>query len=89
MSQNSQYVNGIGVEPALFATVASMTPESKPAVVKGSNSVYAVKVNSVTEGTFDADAEIKNLENRRPYKYMVYKSLEEGADIKDNRITFY
>ena len=89
VSQNSQYVNGIGVEPALFATVASMTPESKPAVVKGSNSVYAVKVNSVTEGTFDADAEIKNLENRRPYKYMVYKSLEEGADIKDNRITFY
>lgn len=90
VSQNSQYVNGIGVEPALFATVAAMTPESKPAVVKGSNSVYAVKVNSVSpEGSFDADAEIQNLENRRPYKFMVYKSLEEGADIKDNRITFY
>lgn len=90
VSQNSQYVNGIGVEPALFATVAAMTPESKPSVVKGSNSVYAVKVNSVSpEGTFDADSEIKNLENRRPYRFMVYKSLEEGANIKDNRITFY
>lgn len=90
VSMNSQYVNGIGMEPALFATVSSMTPESKPAVVKGSNSVYAVKVNRVSsERTFNAEAEIKNLENRRPYRYMVYKSLEDGAEIEDNRITFY
>lgn len=91
VSFTSNYVNGIGVEPVLYATVSTMTPDSKPAVVKGSNGVYAVKVLSeeAPSGTFVAETEIKNLENRRPYRYMVYKSLEEAADIRDNRISLY
>ncbi|MCQ2351415.1 MAG: SurA N-terminal domain-containing protein [Paludibacteraceae bacterium] len=90
VSFNSQYVNGIGMEPKLYATVANMTPESAPAVVKGNYSVYAVKVVSTNEtGEFNAQAEISQLENRRPYKYMIYNALEKGAEINDNRITFY
>ncbi len=90
VSFNSQYVNGIGMEPKLYATVANMTPESAPAVVKGNYSVYAVKVVSTNEtGEFNAQAEISQLENRRPYKYMIYNALEKGAEINDNRISFY
>lgn len=90
VSQASQYLNGIGMEPVLAATVANMTVESKPAVVKGNNGVYVVKVTSVAEaGEFNAASEVSQLANRRPYKYMIYSSLEKAADVEDNRINFY
>ncbi len=90
VSLNSQYVGGIGSEPKLVAVVSNMTPESAPQVIKGNNGVYAVKVVSQSEtGEFNAAAEVSQLASRKPYKYMVYGSLEKSAEIKDNRITFY
>ncbi|MCQ2370016.1 MAG: SurA N-terminal domain-containing protein [Paludibacteraceae bacterium] len=87
---NSQYVSGIGMEPKLVAVVSCMTPESAPQIIKGNNGVYAVKVVSQNEaGEFDAASQIGQLSSRRPYRYMVYSSLEKSANIIDNRITFY
>lgn len=90
VSQSSQYVNGLGAEPQFVATVANMNADSKPAVVKGNNGVYVVKVTAVTEpGEFNAASEISQLDGRRPYRYMIFSSLEDAADITDNRINFY
>jgi len=90
VSFSSQYVNGIGFEPALYATVANMDQSSAAKIVKGNNGVYVVKVSSVAEQpAFDALSEIDQLTNRRPYKYMIYSSLESNSEIEDNRILFY
>lgn len=90
VSRNSQYVGGIGMEPKLVAVVSNMTPESAPQIIKGNNGVYAVKVVSQSEaGEFNAASEINQLASRKPYKYMIYSSLEKAAKINDNRITFY
>lgn len=90
ISKNSQYVSGIGAEPEVFAVVSTMDQASPVKVVKGNMGVYAVKVVSTKDqADFNASQSATELANRRPYSYMIYKSIENESDIKDNRITFY
>lgn len=81
-----------GMEPAVIGTAfaAAAGEVSKP--VKGNQGVYVLVPGTVDRPTAEIDykAEIANLNARTSYSlpYQLINSLEENAEIVDNRATF-
>ncbi len=86
-------IPGLGFEPEVQGTIASLTKEQISNPIEGNRGIYLVKVKNVVE-----PAENINLNRERSslstsissrVRYEVYNAIKETADIKDNRSTFY
>lgn len=89
---NSFSIPGVGVEPAVIGTVASIEPNVVPAPVKGNNAVFLVKVSSVTEGTdTDLTGEKNRLAQSIGYRagFQAYDAHQKAVEIVDKRAKFY
>lgn len=90
---NAYRFGNAGVEPAAIGTALALQEGETSAPVKGNNGVFVLRSVSknTTEGTFDAAAEIQQLNARYSYSlpYQLVNLIEEKADITDNRSNFY
>ncbi len=89
---NSFSIPGVGSEPAIIGTLASLEKDQVSAPVKGNNGVFLIKVISITEGTDeDVEAEQKRLAQSLGYRanYQAYEAQRNAVEIEDNRAKFY
>ncbi len=92
---SAYYVKGLGVEPRVLGAVATVTPETKGALlplVEGNSGVYAVVVNDIaveenqtaeTERV-KAQAEAESMASRR-----ALWALQDKAEVVDNTVSFF
>jgi peptidyl-prolyl cis-trans isomerase D len=89
---NSFSIPGLGAEPALVGTVASLETNKLSKPIAGNNGVYIVKVTSVNQGP-DQGAEAEKLRLAQSLSYRASsQSLEaqrKKAEIVDKRAKFY
>ncbi|HUX97282.1 MAG TPA: peptidylprolyl isomerase [Bacteroidales bacterium] len=88
----SYTVPGLGTEPALTAASSVATQGTLTGPVKGTNGVFMLTVNSLTESQSE---DIKALQDRLASSfqlrgsYEAYEALRKGANIVDKRYKFY
>lgn len=82
-----------GMEPAAIGTAIALEKGQLSAPVKGQNAVYVLlgTDKTVTEGEFNAEQEIQQLNMRYSYSlpYQAVNLIEKKADVTDNRSNFY
>ena len=89
---NAIQVPGIGMEPSVIGTAATLETDEVSQPVAGNNGVYIIKVTSVNQET-DQDLEneklrlVQNLNSRAMAQ--AYSAHREAAEIEDNRAKFY
>ncbi|MDD4143551.1 MAG: SurA N-terminal domain-containing protein [Prolixibacteraceae bacterium] len=90
---SSIQVPGAGMEPALVGTAAALEPDiiSKP--VAGNNSVFLVKVTSVSQDAEETDIETEKMRLAGDLNFRTnsaaYAAHRENAEIIDRRSKFY
>ena len=89
---NSFSVPGLGAEPAVVGTVASLDANKISKPIAGNNGVYIVKVTSVNQGTdqgFETEqARLAQSLNFRATS-QAFEAQRKKADIVDKRAKFY
>jgi peptidyl-prolyl cis-trans isomerase D len=89
---NSFSIPGLGAEPAVVGTVASLDANKISKPVAGNNGVYIVKVTSVNQGPDQgADAEKLRLAQSLGYRAssQAVEAQRKKAEIVDRRAKFY
>ncbi len=89
---NSFSIPGLGVEPAVVGTVATLDVDQISSPVSGSNGVYILKVTSENiSGDEDLGAEQTRLAQNSAFRAnsQAYEVQREAADIVDKRSKFY
>jgi peptidyl-prolyl cis-trans isomerase D len=89
---NSFSIPGLGVEPALTGTVASMDANQISKPVEGNNGVYVALVTSVNQGTDqNVSGEKIQLSQNLFYRVasQVFETQRKKAEITDKRAKFY
>jgi len=89
---NSFSIPGLGAEPAVVGTVASLDANKISKPVAGNNGVYIVNVTSVNQGSDQgADAEKLRLAQSLGYRAssQALEAQRKKADIVDRRAKFY
>lgn len=92
ISFNSFSIPGLGLEPAVVGTVASIETDKISAPVAGNNGVYIVKVTSVNQmGDTDAVAEKQRLAMNMTSRAaaQAYEAQKDVASVVDKRSKFY
>lgn len=82
---------GIGIEPALFATLSSMDKGTVSSPIAGERGVFVAQVtnkNTTATTTIDKELATQQQRNASILTNNIYKILEDKADIEDNRINF-
>lgn len=89
---NSFQVPGVGLEPAVIGTVASLEVDKLSKPVPGNNGVFIVKVTSVNQNT-DADATSEQLRMAQNLNYratsQAFEAHRKKVEITDKRSKFY
>jgi peptidyl-prolyl cis-trans isomerase D len=87
----SYQVPGAGVEPALVALAVNTSANKISKPVKGSNGVYVVKVNSITDNQPNAENVKMELAQGSTMKvdYQLIETLTNRSEIVDRRSQFY
>lgn len=89
---NSFQVPGVGLEPAVIGTVASLEVDKLSKPVAGNNGVFIVKVTSVNQNT-DADATSEQLRMAQNLNYratsQAFEAHRKKVEITDKRSKFY
>lgn len=82
-----------GFEPYVIGKAMTQEVNHLSQPIKGNSGVYVVLPTKVTDGTdtFDAAAEIAQLNNRNMYSlsYTIYQDIRDNAEIVDTRSNFY
>jgi len=89
---NSFSIPGLGAEPAVVGTVASLDVDKISKPIAGNNGVYVVKVTSVNQGPDQgADAEKNRLAQSLSYRAssQAFEAQRKKAEIVDKRAKFY
>ncbi len=89
----STYIENLGVEPALVATVVTMEKGKLSSPIKGQAGVYVAMVDQINEPAESTDfSNNKNQlssQTKQRATYEVFEALKEKANIVDNRGKFY
>jgi peptidyl-prolyl cis-trans isomerase D len=88
----SYVIEGVGIEPALAATVPAAAQNVVSGPVKGENGVFLFTVNSSTPSAEeDIDAIQQRLASMAQFRgsYEVFEALRKDAKIVDKRYKFY
>lgn len=89
----ASFIEGLGTEPKVVAKALKMNTGDAPAVVEGNGGVYLIKVTNKQEAA--APTNIASLRafapslTKQQIPSLLFKALKDGADIEDNRYTFY
>jgi len=89
---NSFSIPGLGLEPAVVGTVASLEVDKISKPIAGNNGVYIVKVTSVNKGAEQGvDAEQARLAQSMGYRALsqATEAQRKKAEIVDKRAKFY
>jgi peptidyl-prolyl cis-trans isomerase D len=89
---NSYSVPGLGIEPAIVGTVATLDVDKISKPIGGNNGVYIVKVTSVNQNPgANVDSEKSRLAQSMSFRAssQAYQAIRENADIVDKRSKFY
>lgn len=89
---NSFSIPGIGLEPAVIGTIASLDIDKVSAPIAGNNGVYVVVVTSAEEGAAaDVALEKMRLAQSNGYRVssQVFNVHRNSVEIEDNRAKFY
>ena len=89
---NSFSVPGLGAEPAVVGTVASLEVDKISKPIAGNNGVYIVKVTAVNQGPNQgADAEKNRLAQSLSFRAssQALEAQRKKAEIVDRRVKFY
>jgi len=89
---NSFSIPGLGAEPAVVGTVASLDANKISKPVAGNNGVYVVKVTSVSQGPEQSvKSEQTRLKQSAGYRAssQALEAQRKKADIEDRRAKFY
>ena len=82
-----------GFEPYVIGKAMTQEVNKLSQPIKGNSGVYVVLPTKATDGTgtFDAAAEIAQLNNRNMYSlsYTIYQDIRDNAEIVDTRSNFY
>lgn len=92
VSFSTYSVPGLGMEPAVVGTAASLVKDEVSAPVKGNSGVYIVKTITITEGKGeDVLAEKTRLAQSIGSRagYMSFKVHQDAVEIDDKRSKFY
>lgn len=87
------FVEGLGSEPKVVAKAFTLEAGSEPAIIDGNSGVFVIQVTNKQEAS--APTSIATLRNFAPsttkqqIPSLLFKALKGGADIEDNRFTFY
>ena len=86
-------ITKIGVEPKLNALISLAPLNSVSEPVAGSNGVYVFEVtNRTNEGQeYDEKSQIDMMESNNTYRIggLLFRYMQQNAEIEDNRIRFY
>jgi peptidyl-prolyl cis-trans isomerase D len=89
----NNYIQGMGNEPRVLATVFTMKPGQISQGIKGENAVYVVMLEKIDEPAElkDVAAEQKQMADQRKQRseYEVGQALKEKAKVEDYRGKFY
>ncbi len=89
---NSFSIPGMGSEPAVIGTLATLEKDQISSPVKGNNGVFIIKLISINDGTdADVEAEQKRLSQALGYRanYQAYEAQRNSVEIEDDRAKFY
>lgn len=89
---NAFSIPGVGLEPAVVGTVATLEVDKISTPVAGNNGVYIVKVTSVNQsGDENVNAEQLRLAQNMTFRAnsQAYEAQREAAEIVDKRAKFY
>ena len=88
---NSQFIEGVGVEPKVAAVAAALSPNKLSNAIEGNNGVYVIRVENVTDAPAVDPAMMKaQLKNsmRGRFGVNVLEEIKQGAEVKDERYKF-
>ena len=93
ITMSTPRITNIGVEPKLNALISLAPLNSVSEPIPGSNGVYVFEVtNRVNNGQeYDEKTQIKMMESNNSYRIggLLFRYMQQDADIEDNRIRFY
>ena len=89
----SPTIPGAGREPYVVGKAFSLAEGATSGLLEGESGVYMVKLNKKNQGVklpnFSTFAQTLSTQNQNSVNSGVYNALKEGAEIEDNRATFY
>lgn len=89
---NSFSIPGAGIEPAVIATAVNLPQDAISQPIKGSNGVYVLVVNEITE---PESSDLESIRTRLVTSFRVranyeaFEALKKAAKIVDSRSKFY
>ena len=89
---NSFSIPGLGIEPAIIGTVATLDVDNISKPIAGNNGVYIVKVTSVNQNPgVNLESEKARLAQSMSFRAssQAYQAIRENAEIVDKRSKFY
>ena len=93
VTRKTPTIPGAGREPFVVGKAFTLGENQTSELLKGETGVFMVKVTKKEEGitlsNFSTFANTLTTQNRNAVNNQVYNALKEGADIEDNRATFY
>ena len=93
VTRKAPIIPGAGREPLVVGKVFALTEGETSKLIKGETGVFMVKLTKKEDATalpnFSTFANTLAGQNRNTVNTGVFNALKEGADIEDNRATFY
>lgn len=93
VTRNSPTLPGAGREPFVVGSAFGIAEGQTSELLKGDSGVFLVQVNKKTDAVdlpnFSTYSTNLTTSNRNQVNGSVYNALKEGAEIEDNRATFY
>ncbi len=93
LTRKSPTIPGAGREPLVVGRAFALSQDQTSGLIKGETGVFMLKVTkreeAITLPNFSTFANTLTNQNRNVVNSRIYNALKEGADIEDNRATFY
>ncbi|MEM8507973.1 MAG: peptidylprolyl isomerase [Bacteroidota bacterium] len=93
VTRKTPTIPGAGREPFVIGKAFALEENQTSGLIEGETGVFMVQVTKKEEGAtlsnFSTFANTLSTQNRNAVNSQVYNALKEGADIEDNRATFY
>ena len=93
VTRKAPTIPGAGREPLVVGKVFTLAEGETSGLIKGETGVFMVKLTKKNDGVslpnYSTFANTLAGQNRNTVNTGVYNALKEGADIEDNRATFY
>ena len=93
VTRNSPTLPGAGREPFVVGSAFGIAEGQTSELLKGDSGVFLVQVNKKTDAVdlpnFSTYSTNLTTSNRNQVNGSVYNAMKEGAEIEDNRATFY